>query len=219
MLLGLLVAAATIASPVFPQRMCERLPAVSGEVEAWADRVAPDLAHVPVRELAVDAALDLFRRAAEAGWGSVELFTRDVFREPCVFYLHRDTLRSVDESFELDLVTAVRGTDEDGRPFEMAAILAGNGKLLLFYERGGIVYFNEREQRSFELASRVELETPARGRLEEVRGLCAEVALLGCVDIESLVKEGDTITVEAGPFTTESRVTPIKLRDPVLARE
>lgn len=215
----LLLAALPLASPVLPERTCEELPAANVAVREWASRAAPELARLPVRELPLDEALDLFGRAADAGWGSVELLTRDAFREPCVFYLSRETLRGVDARFDLDLVTAVRGVDEDGRPFEMAALLAGNGKLLAFYDRGGIVYYNPREDRNFELAARVALTTPAPGRFEDVQGLCAEVVLLGCVDIESLLKRGATITVEAGPFTTESEVTPIAPRGAELARD
>ena len=52
-------------------------------------RVAPELAQVQVRELPEKTALDVFGRAAVAGWGSIDVLTNSVFREPCTFYFSR----------------------------------------------------------------------------------------------------------------------------------
>jgi len=213
MLLALLLLATTaLGSDVFPERMCERLPEVHPVVKAWVAQVAPDLAEVPVRDLSEQAARDVFGRAAQAGWGGIDLFTDDVFREPCAFYLSPQTLRALDKAFEFDLLTVIHGKDVRGREFAMLAMIAGRGKLRVFYERGGIVYHDEKEHRDFELAARVDFDTPARGRLENVRGLCTEVLLLGCLDIHSLVKEGDAVEIRAGLFATESPLTAIRVR-------
>jgi hypothetical protein len=45
----------------------------------------------------------------------------------------------------------------------MAALLAGRGSLRTFYDRDGIVYRNEGQDRNFKLASRVEFDTPVPG--------------------------------------------------------
>ena len=95
----------------------------------------------------------------------------------------------------------------------MAALLAGRGKLVVLYDRDGIVYRNERLARDFRLASRVEFETPAAGVLENVQGLCAKVLLLGCVGVRSLVKVGKTLEVHAGTFTSETPLKPIRARE------
>ena len=102
----------------------------------------------------------------------------------------------MDAAFVLDLVTVIRGQDKKGQEFEMAALLAGRGKLVVFYDRDGIVYRNERLARDFRFASRVEFETPAAGVLENVQGLCAKVLLFGCVRVRSIVKVGETIEVQ-----------------------
>jgi hypothetical protein len=99
----------------------------------------------------------------------------------------------------------------------MTALLAGRGKLVVFYDRDGIVYRNERLARDFRLASRIEFETPAAGVLENVRGLCAKVLLFGCVRVRSLVKVGDTLKVLAGTFTSKTLLKPIQPR-PVVSR-
>src|SRR5207342_2330098 len=182
------VAALAVEPQVFPDRMCENLPEVRPEVKAMVAQVAPELAQVSVRELAEKTALDIFARAAAAGWGSVELLTSSVFREPSTFYFSGEALRAVDAAFVLDLVTAIRGQDTRGQNFEMTALLAGRGKLVVLYDRDGIVYRNERLARDFRLASRVVFETPAAGVLENVEGLCAKIRLLRCVRIRSLVK-------------------------------
>jgi hypothetical protein len=70
----------------------------------------------------------------------------------------------------------------------MTAMLAGRGKLVAFYERDGIVYRNEKQDRDFELASRIEFDTPVAGVLEKIHGLCAKVLLLGCVRVRSMVR-------------------------------
>jgi hypothetical protein len=210
---ALLVAALSVEPQVFPEPLCENLPEVRPEVKTWVAHVAPELAQVQVRELPEKTALDVFGRAAVAGWGSIDVLTNSVFREPCTFYFSREALRAVDAAFVLDLMTVIRGQDKKGQDFEMAALLAGRGKLVVLYDRDGIVYRNERLARDFKLASRVEFETPAAGVLENVQGLCAKVLLLGCVRVRSLVKVGKTLEVHAGTFTSETPLKPIHARE------
>jgi hypothetical protein len=212
-LAALLLAALSLQAPVFPEPLCESLPEVSAELKTWVAQVAPELAQVRVRELPEKTALDVFRRAAAAGWGSIDVLTHRVFREPCTFYLSREALRAVDAAFDLDLLTVIRGQDRKGQDFEMAAILAGRGKLVVFYDHDGIVYRNGRLDRDFKLASRVEFDTPVAGVLENVHGLCAKVLLFGCVRIRSIVKVGETLEVRAGTFTSESSLKPIEARE------
>ena len=209
---ALLLAALSAEAEVFPERMCENLPEVKPEVKAWVAQVAPELAQVSVRELPEKTALDIFDRAAAAGWGSVDVLTNNVFREPCTFYFSGEALRAVDAAFVLDLVTVIRGQDKKGQDFEMTALLAGRGKLVALYDRDGIVYRNERLERDFRLASRVVFETPTTGVLENVEGLCAKVRLLKCVRIRSLVRVGKTLKVRAGSSTSETPLTPIQAR-------
>jgi len=208
-----LLAAVSAAPRVFPEPLCENLPEVKPEVKSWIAQVAPEHAQVSVRDLPEQTALDLFGRAAAAGWGSVDVLTSSVFREPCTFYFSREALRAVDAAFELDLVTVIRGQDKKGQDFEMAALIAGRGKLVVLYDRDRIVYRNERLARDFKLASRVEFETPAAGVLKNVQGLCAKVLLSGCVRVRSLVKVGETLEVQAGTFTSETPLKPIQRRE------
>ena len=125
---ALLLTALSLETQVFPEPLCENLPEVTSEVTRWVARVAPELAQVRVRELPEKTALDVFRRAAAAGWGSVEVLTQSVFREPCTFYFYREALRAVDAAFVLDLVTPIQGQDKNGQRFDMTALLAGRGK-------------------------------------------------------------------------------------------
>jgi hypothetical protein len=209
---ALLVAALFFEPRVFPEPLCENLPEVMPEVKAWVAQVAPELAQVSVRELPEKTALDVFGRASAAGWGSIDVLTSSVFREPCTFYFSREALRAVDAAFLLDLVTVIRGQDKKGQDFEMAALLAGRGKLVVLYDRDGVVYRNERLARDFRLASRVEFETPTPGVMENIQGLCAKVQLLGCVRVRSLVKVGETLKVQAGTSTSKIRLKPIQAR-------
>jgi hypothetical protein len=204
--------ALSVEAHVFTEPLCEDLPEVGSEVKTWVAQVAPELASVQVRELPEMTALDVFGRAAAAGWGSVDVLTHAVFREPCTFYFSRAALRAVDAAFELDLVTPIWEQDKEGQDFEMTALLAGRGKLVVLYDRDGIVYRNARLARNFKLASRVEFETPAAGALENVQGLCAKVRLFGCVRVSSIVKVGETLMVQAGTFTSEKPVKPIQAR-------
>jgi hypothetical protein len=211
-LAALVLAALPLRAEVFHEPLCESLPEVTPEVKAWVARAAPQLAGVRVRELADKAALDLFGRAAAVGWGSIDVLTHDVFREPCTFYLSQQALRDVDAAFDLNFLTPIRGRDIKGQDFEMNAMLAGRGKLVAFYERDGIVYRNEKQDRNFQLASRVEFDTPVAGVLEKIHGLCAKALLLGCVRVRSMVKSGETVEVRVGTFTSESPLTAIKAR-------
>ena len=203
----LVLAALPVHAEVFPEPLCEKLPEVNSEVRTWVAQVAPELAQVRVRELSEESSLDVFRRAAASGWGSIDVLTDGVFREPCTFHLSRGALRALDTAFDVNLLTVIRGQDRQGQDFEMTDILAGRGKLFVFYDRDGIVYRNERLDRDFKLASRVEFDTPGAGVLENIRGLCAKVWLFGCVRIRSIMKTGETVEVRAGTFTSK---TPLK---------
>ena len=155
------VAPLALKGQVFPEALCENLPEVRPTLKTWVAQVAPELAQVQVRELPEKTALDVFGRAAVAGWGSVDVLTNSAFREPCTFYFSREALRAVDAAFVLDLVTVIRGQDKKGHDFEMTALLAGRGKLVVLYNRDGIIYRNERLARDFKLA----LESNSKRRL------------------------------------------------------
>ena len=206
----LLLVALFLRADVFPEPLCENLPEVSPEVKTWVAQVAPDLAQVRVRELPEQTALDVFRRAAAAGWGSIDVLTDGVFREPCTFHFSGKALRAVDAAFDVDLVTVIRGQDTEGQDFEMTDILAGRGTLFVFYDRDGIVYRNDRLDRDFELASKVELHTPVAGVLENIDGLCARIWLVGCVRVRSMVKHGEIVEVQVGTFTSKSPLAPLQ---------
>jgi hypothetical protein len=211
-LAAVVLAALPLRAEVFQEPLCKNLPDVNPTVKQWVARVAPELARVRVRELPDKAALDVFGRAAAVGWGSIDVLTHDVFREPCTFYLSREALRAVDAAFDVNFLTPIRGHDMKGQDFEMTAMLAGRGKLVVFYERDGIVYRKEKQDRDFELASRIEFDTPVAGVLENIHGLCAKVLLLGCVRVRSIVKDGETVEVRVGTFTSDSPLTPIEAR-------
>jgi hypothetical protein len=217
-LAAVVLAALPLRAEVFQEPLCKNLPDVNPTVKQWVARVAPELVRVRVRELPDKAALDVFGRAAAVGWGSIDVLTHDVFREPCTFYLSREALRAVDAAFDVNFLTPIRGHDMKGQDFEMTAMLAGRGKLVVFYERDGIVYRKEKQDRDFELASRIEFDTPVAGVLENIHGLCAKVLLLGCVRVRSMVRDGDTVEVRVGTFTSESPLTPIKTRGPARPR-
>ena len=209
---ALVLATISLRTDVFPEQLCENLPEVSPEVKTWIAEVAPELARDQVRELVEKTALDVFGRAAAAGWGGIDVLTDPVFREPCTFHLAREVLRALDAAFDLNLPTALRGRDREGQDFNMAALLAGRGKLLVFYDRDGIVYRNERLKRDFVLASRIEFDTPAAGVLQNIHGLCAKVWRFGCVRVASMVKHGETVEVRAGTFSSKSPMSPIQVR-------
>jgi hypothetical protein len=109
---ALLLAALSVEAQVFPTPLCENLSEVRPEVKAWVAQVAPELAQVSVRELPEGTALDVFGRAAAAGWGSFDVLTNSAFRESCTFYFSREALHAVDAAFVLDLVTVIRGQDK-----------------------------------------------------------------------------------------------------------
>jgi hypothetical protein len=83
----------------------------------------------------------------------------------------------------------------------MAALLAGRGKLLVFYDRDGIVYRNVRRNRDFKLAARLEFENPVPGTPAERPRPLGRVLLFGWVKIRSIV--GRPLMVQAGCFTSE----------------
>src|SRR3954462_14218454 len=114
MLVPIFLFAMSLGVRVFPEPLCENLPEVTPKVKTWVSSVAPEFADVPVRELPEKTALDAFRRAATSRWGSIDILTDGVFREPCTFYFSRQALRAVDAGFNLDLLTVIRAKDRQG---------------------------------------------------------------------------------------------------------
>jgi hypothetical protein len=89
-------------------------------MKTWVAQVAPELAQVSVRELPEQTALDVFGRAA-AGWGSVDVLTQDVFRQPCTVYFSREALRAVDAAFRTGPRDCHPGTGQMGQARENTA--------------------------------------------------------------------------------------------------
>jgi len=203
-----------LAADVLPARLCDRLPPADPQVEEWVAQVAPEFSHTRVRELPEKTAIDLFERAAAAGWGGIDLFTSRLFRQPCLFHLPSSALRQVDSRFDFDLVTVIRGKDKNDRSFEMSGMLGGFGKVLVFYDRDGIVYRNPKHDRDFMLSSRVEFDSPSSGTIDNVDGVCAEVSPLGCLEVRSMIKHASGVTVRAGMFTSQSPLHPIRVKMP-----
>ena len=86
-LAALVVVALSLRAEVFSEPLCENLPEVSPEVKTWVAQVAPEFAQVRVRELPEQTALDVFRRAAASGWGSIDVLTHGDVRRNRLFYL------------------------------------------------------------------------------------------------------------------------------------
>lgn len=211
-LAALVLAALFLRAQVFPEPLCENLPEVSPEVKTWVAEVAPELAQVPVRELSEKTALDVFRRAAVAGWGG----HRRPHRRCVPGAVHLPSLpRGAPRrrrGLRLGPPDRHPGTGQARAGFRDGRHPRRPREALRLHDRDGIVYRNETLDRDFKLASRVEFDTPAAGVLENIHGLCAKVWLFGCVRVRSMVKDGETVEVRAGAFASKSPLKPIQTR-------
>jgi hypothetical protein len=207
------LAALALASSasIFPPNVCGTLPAAPAQIRDWVAKVEPELAGAPVRIMTDEAAHDLLERARRAGWSGFEVFSSGLFRGDCVYYFQESTLGSVYSAYELNLLSAIAGTDNRGRPFHMAAMLGGRGRITAVYDRGGIVYRNEQQGREFKLAQVVRFQIPREGVLDPVSGLSTSVFLLGDLQITRFEKAGPgKVKLKVGSFDKDGDLVPIE---------
>jgi hypothetical protein len=208
---GLAALALASTASIFPPNVCGSLPAAPANIRDWVAKVEPELAGAPVRIMTDEVGLDLLERARQAGWSGFDVFSSSLFRGDCVYYFQESTLGAVYSAYELNLLSAIAGADNHGRPFHMAAMLGGRGRITAVYDRDGIVYRNEQQGREFKLAGVVRFHIPREGVLDPVSGLSTSVFLLGELQITRFEKTAPgKVKLRVGSFDKDGALVPIE---------
>lgn len=206
-----LLAAPAFGLPIFPAQDCSSFPAAPPEAAAAIAQVDPKLAG-GLRELPAELVLALTARAVALGKGSIELLTDDGFRGECAFYLSQATLHAVDDRYDLELITVIRGVDKKKRPFSMLGMWAGRGRTHVLYDRDGVRFRHPAHERDFKLSRWIHLSMPRLGRYEDMRGILVPVFLLGDLEIRAVEVAGGKLQLDVGGFGADSQLRPIRPR-------
>ncbi|MBI5623853.1 MAG: hypothetical protein HY924_08750 [Elusimicrobia bacterium] len=174
---------------------------------------------VEVRELSKEAAIGLMAESSRRSFGILDFLTDVEFRSECVYYFSAETLRTVYELYDMDLGTPLAGTDENGQPFRMTAMVAGRGRVGLLYDRERVTYFNSRSRRklSFRRAVHIDLSLTSDGAvklLSRINGLSVDTGFpYGWEDVEAMRQVGGKVqSYVLGKWRSPSAVIPIAQR-------
>jgi len=188
-----------------PKDWCTTLPPLDAELKAWVDSNAPELKGAAGREVTFGAALPVLEQAASGRMSALELFTADWVRDDCAFFISMETLRRLEEVFELYLLTPFSGSDTRGRPFHTTALVFGRGNLIQFYDVSNFQYRHPHFREIFAYEAVIREKTPARGLLE-ISGVRGPFGL----PIQSLrIISAQTVEVQAGPFKVRRQLMAI----------
>lgn len=221
--------AAALDGSLFPEGYCRETSPVTNQASLAAiAQVFPDYVmntggylteKVPLREIPVEKAVEIMAKASDRRYGLADFLTDPEFRATCVYYFSAATLASVYEKFDIDIATPLQGTDEDDKPFHMTAMVVGQSKLGVLFDRDRVTYYNEHSDRtlSFRRTVYVDPVLSADGSikyLSRIRNLSVQTGFpYGWENIEALRQmNGKVQTYVLGKWRSSTPVVPIAQR-------
>lgn len=179
---------------------------------------------VPLREISKEKALQLMAGSESRRHGIIDFLLDSEFGAGCVYYLGAETLRVVNEKFDLDLTTPIKGWDENSKAFNMTAMIVGQSRLVITYDRSRIRYYSEKNRRKLSINGAIRMTmglTTEDNRpvklLYNVGNLEVDTGFpFGWEDVEAMRQtRGVVQSYVLGAWRGNSPVVPIARRDAV----
>ncbi len=136
------VAGAPAELSIFPAGLWEGLSAPSSPTLAALAAREPGLDPAQVREIGYQAADPVMAAAAARRLTGLDLFSDPALRTPRIFYFSARTLARLFQKYDLRSLNVPAGVDVHGRPFRMDGLLAGDGRVVIFYDRNDFHFAN-----------------------------------------------------------------------------
>lgn len=155
-----------------------QFPAPDAQTLAWLSSRIPDLDAANVRTVPLASADALMQRAAAAQTTYLDLFSDPAFGGQQLYYAPVDVLNAVHAKY-LSGAMPIQGTAEDGQPYQIQAIVAGQGKVEILYERGDFSYKENNNRFKVAPGARVSVRKLGPGDIA-LEGLSAYGAAIIC---------------------------------------
>lgn len=111
-----------------------QLPAPDAPTLAWLSARIPGLDAGAVRVVPLDIAEAAMQRALVAKVTYLDILTDQAFRGQEIYYTPEPVLNELHRKY-ISGTMPIQGDDEDGKPFQMQALLAGQSKVDMLYDR------------------------------------------------------------------------------------
>lgn len=163
--------------PLFGAALWSRLPAPDAATLQWLAGRVPGLRTELVREIDSAALEAVLAEAVGRGYIPTDLFTDPGLSEPRVFLARKHILAGAFGGYEIPVVTLASGKTTSGEDYAMDALLLGDGRIEMLYDRDGFrirnPYFADHE---YTLAGRVSHGIEGPGNIT-VSGITVEMFL------------------------------------------
>lgn len=127
---------------LIPPGLWATLPAPDPALSALLVSRVPGVEPASVREMVFEAADSFLLKAAVLGLSPLDAFTDSGLRGTQRYVMTPATLEKLFAKYEIKILTLPSGTDKDGRPYRMQALLAGGGSVDILYDRDNFDYEN-----------------------------------------------------------------------------
>ncbi|MBI4386847.1 MAG: hypothetical protein HY551_05645 [Elusimicrobia bacterium] len=195
---------------VFPPDFCSQLPRLTEDQRGLIDRIAPELKSLPAHLMDSQRLHVALEAAVAQRISSLDVFTEDAVREPCAVLIPRWMLKDLDDRFEMAGLLPLFGEDTSGIPFNAEAVVYGDGRFHLLYDRGSFKYRHPIYRETFKYASLVRVQTPVQSQMN-IEGINGPYGL----PILAIKKiSASQVEVTAGSHRRKRPLYPISLRTP-----
>jgi hypothetical protein len=222
--LALLIAKCGAAAPEPPAAPCVVAPGASSSgfpspdaaTLSWLSARVQGLDADGVRAIPLAAADAFLADAVAAKATDLDLFSNLALRGGAVtYYLSSDVLESLNRKYTAGILP-VSGTTEDGRPFQMKAVLAGGGRLTFLYDQDRQFSFKDGGD-SVKITGSgnvfAQILGPADISYQNYNGCGCKLIFCGCAVIQRMTKASEgkmSVQTSRGPQTED--LLPITFR-------
>lgn len=176
-------------SPLTSPQDWQQYPAPDPQTLAWLSSRIPGLDAANVRVVPMASVDALMQRAAAAQATYLDIFSDPGFGRTELYYAPVDVLNALHLKY-VSGAMPIQGTAEDGKPYQIQAIVAGQGKVDILYERGDFSYKENNNRFKVDKSARVTATKLGPGDIG-LNGLSAYGAAIVCpwAKIQRMTKE------------------------------
>jgi hypothetical protein len=172
-----------------------QLPPTDSRTAAWLASRIPGLNTAALKTVPGEPVDAVLARAAAARASYLDIFTDPGLGhgKPALYYLSQDVLGRLNRKW-VSGTLPVNGTAKDGQPFNMQALVVGNGSVYILYDRSQFSFKEDGHEFKITDSGRVAVSVlgAADVGVSGVKGCGCKGPFCGCADIQRITKTGPT---------------------------
>ena len=201
-------------SGVFGAENWASFPPPDPQTLAWLVARIPGLDAAAVRVVSAEAADAFMRRAVDARTTYLDFLSDEVFRRKEIYYAPADVLNAVHRKY-VSGTMPVQGRSEKDEDFQMQALVMGQGRVDILYDRDGFTFAEGDQRFKIERGGRVTAIIQGAGDIG-LEGLSAYGVPIFCpwANIQRMTKESMyKVRVETNCGSRDGNdLSPVRLR-------